>query len=34
MRVTKQDLILEIARRRKIKIDVVKEILPLRWYFL
>ena len=26
MRVTKQDLILEIARRRKIKIDVVKEI--------
>ena len=26
MRVTKQDLILEIARRRKIKIDIVKEI--------
>ena len=26
MRVTKQDLILEIARRKKIKIDVVQEI--------
>ena len=26
VRVTKQDLILEIARRRKIKIDIVKEI--------